>query len=231
MKVLAYGVHIFTAAGAVLALWALILIFDGFYKEALWVLGATVIIDSLDGTFARYFNTHQNAPKFDGALMDNIIDYMTWTAIPLLWGYATLQLPIWILLLCALASIFGFTNREAKTSDNFFKGFPSYWNIVIFYIYMLELPEGWSVAILGIFAITTFLPIKFIYPTKTPFLKELTLSLGFIFALQLIAIIILFDQAPAYLLYSSFIFPVYYFTLSFYVSVSTSETLQDSIRT
>lgn len=231
MKLLAYGVHILTALGAVLALWALILIFDGFYKEALWVLGGAVIIDSVDGSLARYFDTGRNAPKFDGALMDNIIDYMTWTAIPLLWAYATMELPLWILMLCALASVFGFTNQEAKTSDNFFKGFPSYWNIVVFYLYMLDLSEIWSVAILFIFVVATFLPVKFIYPTKTPILKELTLSLGFIYGLQFIALIILFEESPAYLLYSSFIFPIYYFTLSFYLSMDNSETLGSSVRT
>lgn len=216
MKLTAYGVHLFTALGAALGLWAILLTYDGFYKEAIWVLGAAVFVDAIDGSLARYVNIKDNAPKIDGALMDNLIDFVTWTVAPLFWIYATMQVPLWILLICAIASAFGFANTDAKTSDNFFLGFPSYWNIVVFYIYLLQLPELFTTLILVIFAISIFLPIKFIYPTRTPYFKGLTLVLGVIYSLQLLALMVLFDESPMYLVYSSFIFPVYYFSLSSY---------------
>lgn len=216
MKLKAYGVHVFTALGAALGLWAILLTYDGFYKEAIWVLAGAVFVDAIDGSLARYVNIKENAPSIDGALMDNLIDFVTWTIAPLFWIYATMQIPLWVLFICAIASVFGFTNIEAKTNDNFFLGFPSYWNIVVFYIYLLELPLTFTCVVLLIFAISTFLPIKFIYPTRTPYLKSLTLILGVIYALQLLALMILFDESPLYLIYSSFIFPVYYFTLSSY---------------
>lgn len=225
MKISAYGVHLLTALGAVLGLWSFILIFDGFYKEALWVLGTAVLIDSVDGSLARYIDTKKYAPRFDGALMDNIIDFLNWTIVPLCWGYATIGLPVWVLAVCAVASVFGFSNREAKTSDNFFKGFPSYWNLVILYLFLLDLPLEFSIACLLIFAVATFLPIKFIYPAKTPFLKNLTLFLGILYFFQITAIVILFDEASMLLVYSSFIFPIYYFTLSFYLNITHNETL------
>lgn len=216
MKLTAYGVHLFTALGAALGLWAILLTYDGFYKEAIWALGAAVFVDAIDGSLARYVNIKENAPKIDGALMDNLIDFVTWTVAPLFWIYATMQVPLWVLLICAIASAFGFSNTNAKTNDNFFLGFPSYWNIVVFYIYLLQLPVLFASVVLIIFAISTFLPIKFIYPTRTPYLKGLTLVLGVIYALQLLALMVLFDDSPMYLVYTSFIFPVYYFTLSSY---------------
>lgn len=216
MKLKAYGVHLFTSLGAALGLWAILLTYDGFYMEAIWALAAAVFVDAIDGSLARYVNIEENAPKINGALMDNLIDFVTWTVAPLFWIYATMEVPLWVPLVCAVASAFGFANIEAKTNDNFFLGFPSYWNIVVFYIYLLELPILFASGVLLIFAISTFLPIKFIYPTRTPYFKSLTLILGVIFALQLIALMILFDESPLYLIYSSFIFPVYYFSLSSY---------------
>lgn len=224
MKLSAYGVHLLTAIGAALGLWAILLTFKGFYKEAIWVLGIAVFVDSIDGSLARLVNIDEHAPKIDGALMDNIIDFVTWTIAPLVWIHATMQIPLWILLTCAVASAFGFSNKYAKTSDNFFWGFPSYWNIVVFYIFLLHLPVEFASAILLVFALSTFLPIKFIYPTRTPHFKSLTLFLGGIFAVQLVAMMILFEESPMYMVYSSFIFPVYYFTLSFYFNFRSIET-------
>lgn len=218
-KIPAYGVHAFTALGAALGLWAIILTFQGYFQGAIWVLLAAGVIDSVDGALARAVNIHEHAPRIDGALMDNIIDFVTWTIGPLVWLYAIMQVPVWVLMICAFASIFGFTNIEAKTEDDFFMGFPSLWNIVALYIYLLEIPVLAASAILIGFAITTFMPIKFIYPSKTKHYQTLTLILGALYAIQLLVIIYLFDAAPLWLIYSSFIFPVYYFGFSFYIQL------------
>ena len=223
-KTAAYGVHILTATGAGLGLWAIILTYDGFYKEAIWVMAVAAIIDSIDGALARTTQTKEHAPKIDGALMDNIIDFVTWTIAPLLWIYATMQIPAWVLVLCATASAFGFSNTKAKTDDHFFQGFPSYWNIVVFYIFLLELPMEFASSILLMFAFVTFLPVKFLYPTRTSFLRPLTLILGSLFTLQLIALMYYFDESAPWLIYTSFLFPFYYFGLSFYLNIKTPVT-------
>ncbi len=223
-KTAAYGVHIFTALGAGFGLWALILTYNGFYKETVWVLAIAAIIDSVDGALARLTQTKEYAAAIDGALMDNIVDFVTWTIAPLLWIYATMGIPTWVLLICAIASIFGFSNANAKTEDHFFLGFPSYWNIVVFYIFLLELPPTFASGILLMFAIVTFLPVKFVYPSRTEYLRPLTLALGSIFILQLVALLFYFDQSPPWLIYTSFLFPFYYFGLSFYVNVKSAET-------
>lgn len=223
-KAAAYGVHLFTALGAGLGLWALILTYNGYYQETVWVLAIAAIIDSVDGALARLVETKQHAPIIDGALMDNIVDFITWTIAPLLWIFATMSIPVWVLLICAVSSVFGFANTNAKTEDHFFLGFPSYWNIVVFYIFLLNLPTIFASAILLTFAFVTFLPIKFVYPSRTEFLRPLTLILGTIFAFQLLAMLYYFDHSAPLLIYSSFIFPFYYFGLSFYVNLKTPET-------
>ena len=223
-KTAAYGVHLLTATGAALGVWAVVLVYDGFYQQAIWVLAASALIDSIDGTLARAADTKKNAAEIDGGLMDNIIDYVTWTLAPMLWIYATMHLPVWVLGICAMASAFGFSNTEAKTDDHFFRGFPSYWNIVVFYIFLLNIPVGYASAIMLMFALVTFLPVKFLYPSRTDYLQTLTLVLGTIYMLQLIGLMYYFDKSPALLIYSSFIFPFYYFGLSFYMNIKLAET-------
>lgn len=218
----AYGVHIFTALGAGLGLWALILTFNGAYQQAIWVLAAAAVIDSVDGTIARKLQIKENAGKIDGALLDNIIDYLNWTIAPLFWGYMTMSIPIWVILVCAVASALGFSNTQAKTNDHFFKGFPNYWNFVIFYLYLLHIPLLYGSAILLFCAAAVFIPVRYIYPSRTEFLRPLTLALGGIYALQILLVLYFFERSPEWLLYSSLTFPVYYFLLSFYLNFKTN---------
>lgn len=224
MKIIALGVHLLTAVGAALGLYCLVLIYDGRLQEAFWVMAAAVLIDSIDGTLARKFEVTKNAPKIDGTLMDNIADFLTWTIAPLFWAYAALDIPLWVLMICATASIFGFSNTRAKTADYYFLGFPSYWNVIVLYLFLMELPNMLAIAILLFFALLTFAPVKFIYPNRTPFLRPLTLSFGTFFAFQLLLLLYLFDEASIFLIYSSFLFPVYYFGLSFYLNLTRYET-------
>lgn len=211
--------HVLTALGAALGIWAIILTYDGYFQWALWVMAGSVFIDAVDGTLARSLNVSEVVPSIDGARMDNIIDFVTWTVAPLFWAYAALHIPAWVLMVCAFSSIFGFSHTRAKTTDNFFLGFPSYWNIVVFYLFLLNLPIPFSSGVLLLFAVGTFLPVKFVYPTKTARLKPLTITFGIIFSLQLLLLIYFFEDAPSLLIYSSFLYPVYYFGVSFYLNL------------
>ncbi|MDZ7771518.1 MAG: CDP-alcohol phosphatidyltransferase family protein [Balneolaceae bacterium] len=207
-----------TASGAALGLWAVILTLDGYFQEALWVLAAAVFIDSVDGTMARRINVSRHAPLIRGDLLENIVDFVTWTLAPLFWAYAVVQVPAWVVLGCTLTSALQFSHADAKSEDHFFTGFPSYWNIVVLYLYLLELPPEICAGVLLIFAVVTLLPVRFVYPTRTPHLQTLTLALGGIYFAQLLALVILLDSAPVWLVYSSFLFPFYYFGLSLYLN-------------
>ena len=98
-------------------------------------------IDATDGWLARRARVKEVLPGFDGAALDNLIDFHTYTSLPLLLLWRADVLPgaaAWLLLLPLLASAYGFSQVNAKTDDGFFLGFPSYWNIVAFYLYVLH---------------------------------------------------------------------------------------------
>ena len=51
-----------------------------------------------------------------------------------------------------LASVYGFNRDDAKTGDYFFTGFPSYWNIVVIYLFMMQLPQQTNAIVLLVLA-------------------------------------------------------------------------------
>ena len=141
----AWMVHAFTASGALVALLTFDAIAQGRYQIAFWWMAAAVAIDSLDGTLARKLKVKVRVPSLDGALLDNIVDYLNYAITPayLLLVHPTLVPHEWRIFLAsaiALSSAYQFAQTDAKTSDNFFRGFPSYWNIVVFHLWIFGMP-------------------------------------------------------------------------------------------
>lgn len=218
----AWGIHLFTAIGAGLALWAGALIVSGRPGEALWVLFASLMIDALDGTLARRVDVKQRTPHIDGAMMDNIIDFLTFSFLPLLFAWHVLGVPLWVAALCTVASVFGFSNTRAKTEDHFFLGFPSYWNLVVLYLYVLDLPPEGSIPVLLAFAALVFAPVKFLYPSRTPQLLKTTLALSMIFLVQVLAMLYYLQQTPMWLIWSTLPYLIYYLGASLYFTYMVS---------
>jgi phosphatidylcholine synthase len=127
--------------------------------------------------------------------------------LPETWGVAVAAIVL-------LSSGYGFASTDAKADDHFFTGFPSYWNIVALYLFAAELPQAANAAILLVLSALVFVRIGYVYPTRTPDLRVLTLGLGAAWALMLIAIILLMPDVPRLLLLVSLFFPVYYTVLS-----------------
>lgn len=172
-KFLAYLVHIFTASGAFWGFLSLICYFQERYKEGTLFMIIAVGVDAIDGFFARKAHVKEVLPNFDGALMDNIIDFQTYTVIPLvmLWRSGLLE-GVYLYLSIALvlfASLYQFSQEESKTEDYFFQGFPSYWNIVIIYLFWLSASPTVNLYVLIFFVILSFVPFKFIYPSRTKY--------------------------------------------------------------
>jgi len=117
-----------------------------------------------------------------------------------------------------LASAYGFCQKQAKTSDNFFLGFPSYWNIMAFYFFALQSPPWINAFAILLLSILVFVPIKYIYPSRSPYLRALTNSLGVLWALAVLAIIYLLPEPPPWLVFASLLFPAYYTALSFWLA-------------
>src|SRR4051812_32571721 len=138
------AVHLYTASGSVLALLIVIAAMRGETTAALWLGLATLFIDGTDGMLARRMRVKETIPWFDGARLDDIVDYLTYVFAPVVLLWTTDRLPAgptgWVIAaLPLLASSFQFCRVDAKTSDHFFLGFPSYWNILAFYVIVLEL--------------------------------------------------------------------------------------------
>ena len=120
-----------------------------------------------------------------------------------------------------IASSYQFCQADAKTDDHFFKGFPSYWNIMVFYLFMLELNPWNSLAITAILSIMVFVPIKFVYPTRTELHQRLTMTLGMVWGvLGLIVLITYPNHNPLYL-WVSLLYAVYYVGLSLMITFQT----------
>ena len=145
----AWLAHLYTAMGFVCAAGIAVLIVRGGDESFRWAFLLMMIataIDATDGWLARRARVKEVLPDFDGSALDNLIDFHTYTSLPLLLLWRADVLPgaaAWLLLLPLLASAYGFSQVNAKTDDGFFLGFPSYWNIVSFYVFVLH-PPAWA---------------------------------------------------------------------------------------
>jgi len=228
----AWGVHLYTALGAVFGLLAIHYAAIGDYRASFIAMAVTIVIDSSDGTLARYFNVKSRVPGFDGALLDNIVDYLTYVVAPMFLmiraGLVTGTIGFAVAGVVLIASAYQFCQTDAKTSDNFFLGFPSYWNLVIFYQYCLHLSAAVNEVILTLLSVMVFIPIKYIYPSRTRPLRPLTLTLGMIWGVITIAILPALPAVNPILLYLSLAYIAYYFIASFALHARALLTHQSS---
>ena len=76
-----------------------------------------------------------------------------------------------------LASAYQFCRVDAKTEDHLFLGFPSYWNIAAFYVVVLDLRPTAVAVVLLVCAVLVFVPVGYVYPSRTTTLQATTLAL------------------------------------------------------
>ncbi|MEP4605134.1 MAG: hypothetical protein ABJZ89_09190, partial [Parasphingorhabdus sp.] len=184
----AWAVHAFTASGVITALLAIAALIAGDLRLALLWLGAALIIDGFDGPMARKVRVTEYAPRFDGAVLDLVIDYLTYTVIPALLIYRFGLVPpgweipaaAWIM----TTSLYCFGNRDMKTHDNYFSGFPATWNLIVLCFYVLGTGAWLNLAIIAVLGILTFVPFKYIHPFRVEALRPLTLAVTALWALS-----------------------------------------------
>ena len=216
--ILAWGVHLYTALSAPLGVWATFAIFAGDYRLAWLLLFATIILDSTDGIMARAVRVWDVLPTFDGRRLDDIVDYGTWVVVPTILLVQAGLLPAWAAPAPLLASCYGFAQTAAKTDDDYFLGFPSYWSLLGFYLFMFDTPVPFNTAVILFFSVMVFVPIRYPYPTKTPQLRTLTLALGAITGAAMIACIVMLPDFPRWLLWATLVYPAYYIVLTAWLS-------------
>jgi phosphatidylcholine synthase len=183
-RTLGWCVHAYTALGLVAAGLIAVLLVQGGAGSFRWcflLMAAATIVDSTDGYFARKVRIKEVVPSFDGRRLDDLVDFLTYTCLPLLliWRAGILPpgLEPW-LFLALLASAYGFCQVQAKTDDGYFLGFPSLWNVVAFYLYALPIGPWPSLAVIIVLAILTFVPTRHLYPSQPGRLNRIATLLG-----------------------------------------------------
>ena len=221
-KMKAWSVHVFTATGVVWGFLGVLAVINEAWKLAFfWMLVAT-FVDGVDGVLARRFRVKGVLPQFDGSFLDYIIDYFTYAILPALVLYiAPGLLPAGSELLTAvgilLASAYQFCQADAKTEDNYFKGFPSYWNIVAFYLFVLNWNPWINLALVLLLIILVFVPLKYAYPSRMNKYQRLTLALGGVWIALLLFTWAQLPTPNQWLATGSLFFVVYYVFISFYM--------------
>jgi phosphatidylcholine synthase len=217
----AWLVHLYTASSAVIALLATVATFEYRFRAAFFWLAAAIIIDSSDGVLARAARVSQRLPWFNGAKLDDIVDYLTYVFVPALLVWRSLLVPAsWTIPVASamlLSSSYGFNREDAKTRDHFFTGFPSYWNIVVFYLFVMHASPMFNAIILLLLAVFVFVPIRYLYPSRTPQWRSLTIALGLVWGVMLLVMLWELPVVSPFLLWGSLLFPLYYVVLSLVV--------------
>jgi phosphatidylcholine synthase len=220
----AWLVHVFTATGAICAFLSLIAGIDGRLREAFLWLALSTVVDAVDGALARLARVKERTPRFNGNRLDDIVDYLTFVFVPAVLAVRNGMLPAGLTGLVVVAAILlssaiAFCREDAKTDDYFFTGFPSYWNIVVLYLAALAWSPVANAAVLLAFVALVFVRIGYIYPSRTPQFRALTVTLGIVWGIAIVAMIRLLPSPPAWLVYGSLAYPVYYAALSLYLHV------------
>ncbi|PWB64430.1 MAG: phosphatidylcholine synthase [Bradyrhizobiaceae bacterium] len=195
----AFGVHIFTASGAALGLLALVAAVQGQWSLMFLLLGIALIVDGVDGAIARRLEVGERLPRWSGETLDLVVDFVTYSFVPAYAIAAGGFMPSWAAvpaaILVVVTSALYFADRNMKTDDNFFRGFPAVWNAAAFYLFLIR-PGPWvgAASILAL-AVLTFVPVKFLHPFRVKRLRPLSVALLALWSvLALVAIIQ--DMAP-----------------------------------
>lgn len=180
-RVRAFTVHVFTATGAALALLALILATGGHWAGMFFCLGMALLVDGADGPMARAFDVERLLPRWSGETLDLVVDFATYVFVP---AYAisasgllpqVLAIPAGVIVVVSGALYFA--DREMKTKDSYFHGFPAVWNLAAFYLYLLEPPEWAAAASIVVLAGLSFSPIKFLHPLRVQHWRSFNIAL------------------------------------------------------
>ncbi len=222
----AWSVHLLTASGVFCCLLALEATYASEWRAALAWLLLAVIIDAVDGTFARYFRVKTVLPNFDGALLDNLVDFINYVIVPALIIHRAQLVPAQcsFAIACAicLASAYQFCQGDAKTADNYFKGFPSYWNVTALYLLSAGFDRIANLIIIVALIAMVFVPIKYIYVTRTKAYQTITWPLTISWAVLAIIILWQLPNPNPWLVGISSLYFVYYFLMSVYLTIRPS---------
>ncbi|MBV7331116.1 CDP-alcohol phosphatidyltransferase family protein [Chloroflexi bacterium TSY] len=223
-RLFAWLTHVFTATGAVWGLMGIISIAQHQWMWAFVWMAAAAFVDAFDGMLARRARVKEVVPEFDGALLDNMVDFLNYVIVPaffiLEYGFLPERYALVGVFLLVLASTYQFCQSDAKTDDHYFKGFPSYWNVLVFYLFLLNLAAWTNFVIVVVLAILVFVPIKYVYPSRTERYQRLTLPLAIIWGIVCVIILIQYPNQNPWLIWISLLYALYYVGISLYSMIT-----------
>lgn len=178
----AYFVHLLTATGAVFAMLSLLSAVAGNWQAMFLWLVVAFAVDGIDGPLARRWDVKAHAPQVDGALLDLIVDYLTYVFIPAyalfhsgllpgLWGWVGL-------IVITFASALYFADTRMKTDDYSFSGFPGCWNMVVLVFFAVTPPVWVALAVILVLTPLMFSSVRFVHPVRTARWRGLTLPVA-----------------------------------------------------
>ena len=219
-RALAMSVHLFTASGALWALLTLDAIMAEDYRMAFIWMFVAMFVDSVDGPLARKLDVKRHAPHIDGARLDDVIDYINYTFVPIVLlihaGWLPDPAPLWAAF-PLVASALAFSNTESKdTEDGFFLGFPSYWNVFAFYVVVLATAGSeWLVLLLMLaFSALSVMPVRFVYPNRFDGMRWFFFGGGIVWIASILFAALQYPDTPRLFVQASLVYPALYFGLS-----------------
>jgi phosphatidylcholine synthase len=177
----AFSVHLLTASGSFLAFLSLVAASEERWTAMFWWLGLALLVDGIDGPIARKLQVKEVLPTWSGDLLDSIIDYVTYVLIPAFAlyqrGFMGEGLSFLSAAIIVVSSAIYYADTGMKTKENFFKGFPVVWNMVVFTLFVIEPGEYLSFAVVVVSAILTFVPMSFLHPVRVKRLRSVNLPM------------------------------------------------------
>ena len=176
----AFSVHLLTASGSFLAFLSLVAAAEKQWTAMFLWLGLALFVDGIDGPIARKLQVKEVLPTWSGELLDNVIDYVTYVLIPAFAlyqsGFMGEGLSFLSAAIIVVSSAIYYADTGMKTKENFFKGFPVVWNMLVFTLFVVETGEWASFAIVVFAAALSFVPINFLHPVRVKRLRTLNLA-------------------------------------------------------
>lgn len=176
----AFSVHLLTASGSFLAFLSLVAASEERWTAMFWWLGFALFVDGIDGPIARKLEVKYVLPTWSGEVLDNIIDYITYVLIPAFAlyqsGFMGEGLSFVSAAIIVISSAIYYADTGMKTSENFFKGFPVVWNMLVFALFVVKPGEWVAFGIVITAAILSFIPLYFLHPVRVVRLRALNLG-------------------------------------------------------
>ncbi len=230
-KALALGVHLFTSTGVIAAFMAIRAISEGvlnWQREAMFWLVVALIIDGVDGALARAARAKEVLPGWDGRAIDYVIDFLTYAVIPAFFLYKASVLPEGLVLgsvfAILLTSAMYYGKMGMVSDDLYFVGFPVMWNMVVYYIIFVGSFSPWiNFALVIFFCIMHFVPLKYVYPSRTKHFKWLNIANTAFFLIVNLLIVYLYPEKNTVLTVIAFLSLGYYAFITVYASFMMEE--------